>query len=895
MTRRTSPTAWLCLSLFLFVAGSLVAGNERARAQPAPAKPSPQPPPATPAAVDPNAVTPPKLLAFVDAGYPEQARASQRDAAVLLVITISEDGFVEEVTLAGEPVGDGFDELAQAAARRFVFEPAARGGQPMRSRIQYQYEFKYQPVQVPAALPEVRAPPEARLTVTLRSSENDKPLANAEVLLSSPTDLSFARRLLTDSAGVAAVTGLAPGRYDLALSGDKLTSERHSEELPANETTEITYRLQPARDQGDEYGAIATIKAPAREVTRRTIEREVLTRVAGTRGDALRAIELLPGVGRPPFTSGLILIRGAGPSDSQVFLDGVPVPLLYHFGGLTSFINSRALDRIDFYPGNFSARYGRATGGIVDVGVREPLADKYHGVLDVNVPLDSSILLEGPITKKSSFMVGGRRSYLGDVVNAVIPKGTFGEFAAPVYNDYQAFVTYRPTDRDRLRIGGYGASDRLDVLFAKNDDDPTIKGIKVGQNFHRAQLGWKRQYSPRLEHDIQFSLGRENTVFRAPPEFNLALHFNTAYLRAEWRYRFSETLQLIVGTDSTVTQYDVKYEGPSPDSEDSSTSGDDGFSRPAQLADQRDVGYALAAFVELAIVPIKKLRIVPGLRLDYFQLTDRFAFNPRLAAIYSLNDQTKLKAGVGVFSQPPQPPYSVEGIGNPDLLWTTALHYSAGVEHRFNDDYSLGLEGFYKSIYNNIVNTDIGAAIDAGATQRPPPFDNDGIGRIYGLEVLGRKQARGRWFGFVSYTLMRSERKDHDQPFRVYNYDQTHILSLATSVKLGRGWEAGATLRVVTGNPRTPIVGASYNVTTGMYNGEEGRLNSSRNPTFNRIDLRAEKTWRFDSWRLALYLDIQNSYNAVNREAIQYSYNFKQQANVRGLPILPVLGLRGEL
>ncbi|MDB4973981.1 MAG: TonB family protein / TonB-dependent receptor [Myxococcaceae bacterium] len=845
------------------------------------------------APVDPNLVVPPKLLAFVDGGYPEQARALQRDATVLLSITIGADGFVEEVKLAGEPAGDGFDELAVSAARRFVFEPASKGGEPMRSRIQYAYEFKYQPTAPAVAQAVTQAPPEARLSVTLRSGENDKPLAGVEVLVTSPADPSFAQRFVSDANGFVATQGLPPGRYDIGLSRKDLAAEKNTEELPAGELTELTYRMMPARDTADEYGAVATIKAPSREVTRRTIERDVLTRVAGTRGDALRAIELLPGVGRPPFTSGLILIRGAGPSDSQVFLDGVPVPLLYHFGGLTSFINSRALDRIDFYPGNFSARYGRAMGGIVDVGVRDPLADKYHAVLDVNLPLDSSLLVEGPITKKASFMIGGRRSYIGNVVNAVIPKGTFGAFTAPVYNDYQAFVTWRPTDRDRIRIGGYGANDRLDILFAKNDDDPVIKGLQLGQGFGRAQLGWKRQYTAKLEHDIQFSLGREHSVVRLPPAFSLALEFKTAYLRAEWRYRLSPAAQLIVGTDSTVTKYDVKYEGPAPPAGDDSGDGptDDA---PNTRAIQSDASVAASAFVELALTPIKALRIVPGLRLDYFQFTGRYSFDPRIAAIYSLTDKTKIKAGVGVFSQPPQPPYSVKGIGNPDLLWTKALHYSAGLEHRFNDDYSFGVEGFYKSIYNNVVGTDFAAAAARGVTN-PLPYDNDGIGRIYGLEVLGRKQAKGRWFGFVAYTLMRSERKDHNQPWRVYNYDQTHILSVAGSVKLGRGWEAGATLRIVTGNPRTPVAGASLDQDSGQYNAESGPFNSKRNPTFNRVDVRAEKMWRFDSWRLALYLDIQNTYNAVNREATQYSFNYKQTAPVRGLPIVPVLGLRGEL
>jgi hypothetical protein len=143
---------------------------------------------------------------------------------------------------------------------------------------------------------------------------------------------------------------------------------------------------------------------------------------------------------------------------------------------------------------------------------------------------------------------------------------------------------------------------------------------------------------------------------------------------------------------------------------------------------------------------------------------------------------------------------------------------------------------------------------------------------------------------------MRAQRKDPGQPWRPFDYDQTHILTLAGSVLLGRGWEAGATLRVVTGNPRTPyLFPAPYNFDSGNYFPVPGAINSARNPTFNRIDLRIEKKWTFDSWRLAWYLDVQNVYNATNQEGISYSFDYSQHSPIRGLPILPIIGLRGEL
>jgi len=98
-------------------------------------------------------------------------------------------------------------------------------------------------------------------------------------------------------------------------------------------------------------------------VTRRALEQREITRIAGTNGDALRSIENMPGVARPPFIAGGLIIRGSAPADTDIFVDGTAIPIAYHFGGLSSVIPSELLTRIDFYPGNFGPEYSRALGG----------------------------------------------------------------------------------------------------------------------------------------------------------------------------------------------------------------------------------------------------------------------------------------------------------------------------------------------------------------------------------------------------------------------------------------------------------------------------------------------------------------------------------------------------
>ena len=171
----------------------------------------------------------------------------------------------------------------------------------------------------------------------------------------------------------------------------------------------------------------------------------------GSGGDALRVIENLPGVARPSFGLGFVVIRGSAPQNTAFYVQGVQVPLLYHFGALRSALAGDLLERLDFYPGNYSVRYGGVTGGILDVVPRTPDRDAWSGYVDVNL-IDAAAFAEGPLAPNASIAGGVRRSYLdavlaglGDVLPADVTQ-------APVYWDYQLLSDWEPTEDARVRF-----------------------------------------------------------------------------------------------------------------------------------------------------------------------------------------------------------------------------------------------------------------------------------------------------------------------------------------------------------------------------------------------------------------------------------------------------------
>jgi TonB family protein len=647
----------------------------------------------------------------------------------------------------------------------------------------------------------------------------------------------------------------------------------------------------PVDDQAA-FGARAVTEAPPREATARSMNGTELAKI-GTRGDPIRAVELLPGFARTTFGQTSPIIRGSTGSESQVFLEGVPVPLLYHFGGITSFVPARAIERIDYYPGNFSARYGRVLGGVVDVRLRDPRADGPHGVLDASF-LDASIFGEGPVagrrddgTAQVTSAVGFRRSYVDVYFANIAPAGLTVE-AAPVYFDYQAIVRANLGADRRLRVFVYGSQDRFEVIQSKPDDtDPSVRGrFDLKTAFHHVQASMSSRLSERFTEELSVALGVEQYRQRAGSIVNQDASSLSVRARGEWTYRATDDVRLTFGVDHDSHRWSGTYDGVRPPVEGAVALPPSLIPRTAALSVEHWV-HAPALYVEAPLVLGGRVTAIPSVRADYLDSASALTIDPRLVVRARVAPATVLKAGVGKFTQHPEAWQSFAGIGNPQLEPGWALHVSTGIEQGLGESAKIGAEVFGKSLQHLPVATQSFEA---------PYYTNDGRGRVYGLELEARVLPRERVYGLLAYTLSRSERARRDEALRLFDNDQTHVGSAAVVARLGRGWEAGATMRVTSANPKTPALGAVYDARTDTYTPRYGALNSARDALYHRLDLHVEKTWSFQSWRLMVYADIQNVYFSKNAETSTYNYDYTRSTPTTSFPpFFPSLGIRGEL
>jgi hypothetical protein len=614
-------------------------------------------------------------------------------------------------------------------------------------------------------------------------------------------------------------------------------------------------------------------------------------------------IQNLPGVARAPFLSGQLIVRGANPAQTLTFMDGVEIPLLFHLLGGPSVINAEFVDKVNFFPGGFGARYGRAIGGVVDVETRKGAQDTLHGVVKLDV-LDGALFITSPIVNGVSVSAAARRSWVDAILPLLLPKDPNGGtlLVLPRYWDYQVRVDIGRVPQDPL-IGGhtfyvfaFGSDDQLKVVATGGARTRDIS-LDIHTLFHRMKGDWTYRkgiftssFAPYIGYDLgSFNFGTSKIaadIYSGGGREDLSLRFSPNFT---FRGGFDLFLEHLVGRAEIPliggTQY-VSFPGDDPQAEMQSLT---------KILNTFDG--ALYAETDFSFGPVT---VTPGLRATAISSVGQklYALDPRLWAKVQVTDRATIKGSVGLYSQrPPAADLIQAPFGNPNLGPERAFQTSLGALYRFTDAINLDVTGFYNRRFLNIV--DPGATIvNANGSVTQEAFANAGIGRAYGLEVLLRHEVTAQFFGWVAYTLSRSEvrRTDTSDPYALSTFDETHILTLVASYRLPWGFELGARFRYVTGRPTTPTIHPYdiYSADGNRYFPTAGATNSARLQDFNQLDLRLEKVFPFPSWSFSAYVDVQNVYNRKNTEATFYDYRFRTQYAVPGIPILPVLGVKGS-
>jgi hypothetical protein len=321
----------------------------------------------------------------------------------------------------------------------------------------------------------------------------------------------------------------------------------------------------------------------------------------------------------------------------------------------------------------------------------------------------------------------------------------------------------------------------------------------------------------------------------------------------------------------------------------------------ASLTSQLDKFYNGSGYVEALWRPTRDWLIRPGVRADVWadDTTTKAAVDPRLTVRYRLADRDLpdvtpgsddsaiwLKGSAGIYHQPPRFVLPIPGLDMMPLQYgllrssQTSLGVEVPLEHRL----SISAEGYFNYMDPTIFDLSINdASVVTGAntsviptTIIPPPMDaqmfidrltQPELGRAYGLELLARRQSKTGIYGWISYTLSRSERQ-RDGSWVAYDFDRTHLVNVVAGLPLPRNWDLGVRFSYQSGKPTT--------ISTG-YNGTYGT-------GYARFDVRIDKRAVWQNWLLDFYVDITNI--ALLPEEVEPGTVIRY--------VLPTVGVRGR-
>lgn len=863
----------------------------------------------------PDDLVPPKLTVgpgtFV---YPEELRVRERPPAGRITIeyVVGTDGLPKEIAVLESP-DPALDAIAIEIVANMRYEPASYRGELVEVELALAFDVgpptvaepQPEPEPEPDVDPQDAVEPPVRITGRVREAGFRTPIEGASVLVipagdlrvgeirgtryEEPSDPEWTIATRTDAEGRYELRGVPEGKVRLIIvAAGYIRSDRVVELKPDKQ---LKIDAWPQRESTNPYRTeVVVAREPMPEVVERSLNLEEVRKVPGTQGDALKAIMSFPGVARAPFGSGLLAIRGSAPEDSAVFLGYHEMPLLYHFGGLRSVFASEILAQIDYIPGNFDSRYGDAIGGIINVQPRAGRRDGYHGHIDVNA-FDAGFLAEGPIGK-GSFAIAGRRSYIDFLLTNALPQDSGINFTvAPRYWDYQMLFDY-PVSGGELSVRAFGSSDRLKLVFTGPNDDPEAvedarNQVETGQYFSRLDLVYRKRLGPwELLVTPAFRAGFTELDFGGIVGLNIRNKDITG--RTELSRQISKRIRWRIGTEVNTSIFDVDVNAP-PFNQ--------GFSvANSQVRRISGVGFRGAMYSTVTLQLADSVTLYPGVRAEWFSINNRFGVDPRLRGVWKVTPTTAIKGAVGLYTQGVQQGVQIdETFGNPRLGTQKSMHTSLALAQELPWESYIELTGYYKELWR-MISPSNDLVVRPNGDLAPENYANTGAGRIYGMEVLLRKNLSDNLFGWVSYTLSRSTRVDAPgEPRKLFDFDQTHILTIIASYRFPRGWQFGTRFRLVSGNPYTAVQNGVYDSQTGGFLPIEGPINGDRLPMFHQLDLRLDKTWVMPVMQFTLYVDVQNVYNRQNTEFINYAYDYQSFSTINSLPIIPSIGFRVEL
>jgi hypothetical protein len=619
---------------------------------------------------------------------------------------------------------------------------------------------------------------------------------------------------------------------------------------------------------------------------------EEAQRLVQNMGPSFSIVESFPG--SVPVFSGVpyLIVRGATPSGTISYYDGIPLPSLFHLALGPSVVEPHFVGPVRFYPGVAPARYGPRSGGVVLQGGPDASAlSRDARMLELRL-LDSS----GFINKRledGSLSIAWRFGNPGLILGALSLDATLS------YYSYQLRYETGLSDRTRLLVSLLGTGDALGDRSAPEDDISLSTHRLFARLTHRAGAA---------EFGSQLVLGSDDSTLGAELSGRALTVSPSVY--AQWRRKRN---WLRVGAEMSAALARLKRGQAPPNPPAESTRDNRITLDPEDFLDGQPFSSVptrnlFDLYAELHFEPLTDLQLDLGLRGDLWLAGSHsdVALGPSLAARYRVSRWLELHGAIGLTNRPRTSPLPIPGLDNValDAGVERSVQSEAGAELQFGRELSIDLTAFYHRyidvVYLELIldcqgNTDPGAA-QALLTRQDPVASicrRSGLptasGESHGLEVFLKRDLTKDLSGFLSYMLSFATSTARDGTDFTPQSDVRHVINAVLRYDLGAGFALGLRFHFRTGKM---AVNTIYDLSSERFERVEYRL-----PGFLRADAHASYAWRVPFGRMEASLGIQNftfSREAINRDCYALMREVQCQVDYQPYIVLPNAGLRAE-
>ncbi len=670
-----------------------------------------------------------------------------------------------------------------------------------------------------------------------------------------------------------------------------------------------------AKDEmGEAINSMVTVSAQ-----RVTIESTA--RVAAGINDPSRVVQSYAGVAVEDDENNELVVRGNSPRGMLWRMEGVEIPNPNHFsngeggsGGGVSALSTQVLDNSDFYTGAFAAEYGNAISSVFDLRLRNGNNQKREYSFQFGV-MGIQASAEGPFSKKSeaSYLINYRYA-----TTSLLNQIGFSIGDEDIYPEWQdlSFNINLPTKKfGRFNVWGLGGKSgsagevpqdtaqwyyRSDHFSYSENQTLGIIGLnnmyhlKNNKTYFKTVLSYSHTNNGQVEDSLDYN-------FSETPVLDEEFIYNTVTLSTLVNHKFNAKNYMRAGLVYTNQQFKLDVQR---------LNFDDGVYENPLEQDGRTS--RAQAYIQWKYRINKKLDMNAGVHTLYLALNNDYSVEPRLGFSYKLNDKNRFNLAVGLHSKvEPISIYMAQQqdengqyyLPNEDLKMTKAFHVVAGHTWNFASNFSLRSEVYYQYLFKVPVKigdtTGTVSSLNFSSGFTNEPFNNDGSGVNYGLELTLEKRFARQYYLLFTTSLFESKYSMPGYSQRNTYFNSNYIFNFlgGKEFSVGKNKQNVISLNLrgmLRGGYRTIPIDLDASIAEGKDVRDYSRAFETSDPDYFRIDFGTSFRKNNPKWSWIVSLDIQNLTNRSNIWGEYYDADREAVQEIYMTGLIPVLNFKVE-